>query len=58
MHVVIMGAGAVGGYFGGMLANQGEQVTFIARGNHLKKIKEKGLSVSGKKADLIARLKE
>ena len=45
MHVVIMGAGAVGGYFGGMLANQGEQVTFIARGNHLKKIKEKGLSV-------------
>ena len=45
MHVVVMGAGAVGGYFGGVLANQGEQVTFIARGNHLKKIKEKGLSI-------------
>ena len=41
MHVVIMGAGAVGGYFGGVLANQGEQVTFIARGNHLKKLMTK-----------------
>ena len=45
MHVVIMGSGAVGGYFGGVLANEGEQVTFIARGDHLKKIKENGLSV-------------
>ncbi|MFL2665226.1 MAG: ketopantoate reductase family protein [Dehalococcoidia bacterium] len=45
MHVVIMGAGAVGGYFGGVLANQGEQVTLIARGEHLRKIKEKGLLV-------------
>tara|TARA_Y100000748_G_scaffold281922_1_gene261894 strand:- start:354 stop:1262 length:909 start_codon:yes stop_codon:yes gene_type:complete len=40
-----MGAGAVGGYFGGVLANQGEQVTLVARGEHLKKIKENGLLV-------------
>jgi 2-dehydropantoate 2-reductase len=30
-----MGAGGVGGYFGGRLAASGSEVTFIARGEHL-----------------------
>ena len=35
MRVVIMGAGAVGGYFGSVLSRNNVDVTFIARGAHL-----------------------
>jgi 2-dehydropantoate 2-reductase len=45
MHIVIFGAGGVGGYFGGRLAQSGEQVTFIARGEHLKAMLAEGLTV-------------
>jgi 2-dehydropantoate 2-reductase len=40
-----MGAGAVGGYFGGLLANQGEDVVLIARGAHGDAIAKNGLQV-------------
>ncbi len=40
-----MGAGAVGGYFGGLLANQGEDVILIARGAHGDAIALNGLQV-------------
>jgi 2-dehydropantoate 2-reductase len=40
-----MGAGAVGGYFGGLLANQGEDVVLIARGAHGDAIAKNGLEV-------------
>jgi 2-dehydropantoate 2-reductase len=40
-----MGAGAVGGYFGGVLANQGEDVVLIARGAHGDAIAKNGLQV-------------
>lgn len=45
MKVLVMGAGAVGGYFGGVLARRGEDVTLIARGEQLKAIRERGLRV-------------
>ena len=45
MRIAVMGAGAVGGYFGGVLANQGEDVTLIARGAHGDAIKTNGLQV-------------
>lgn len=45
MKIVVMGAGGVGGYFGGLLARVGEDVTFIARGDHLNAIKRDGLRV-------------
>jgi len=45
MKIVIFGTGGVGGYFGGKLAQAGNDVTFIARGKHLAAIKEKGLEV-------------
>ena len=45
MKILIVGTGAVGGYFGGMLAKSGEDVTFLARGEHLKAIQEKGLYI-------------
>jgi len=45
MRIAIFGSGGVGGYFGGLLANNGHDVTFIARGPHLKAIQENGLQV-------------
>ena len=45
MRIAVMGAGAVGGYFGGVLANQGEDVVLIARGAHGNAISENGLQV-------------
>ena len=44
MNILIMAAGAVGGYFGSVLSKTNE-VTFIARGEHLGKIQKNGLSV-------------
>ncbi len=43
MRIAIMGAGAVGGYFGGLLARAGHSVTFVARGAHLAAMRERGL---------------
>lgn len=40
-----MGTGGVGGYFGGRLAEAGLDVTFIARGAHLKAIGSRGLAI-------------
>ena len=45
MRILIFGTGGVGGYFGGRLAQSGEDVTFIARGEHLRAIKTNGLKV-------------
>ena len=46
MDIAVMGAGGVGGYFGGLLARAGNNVTFIARGPHLRAIRNNGLRVS------------
>lgn len=45
MRIAVMGAGAVGGYFGGVLADQGEDVVLIARGAHGEAISKNGLQV-------------
>jgi len=45
MRIAIFGAGSVGGYFGGRLAQAGEDVVFIARGEHLNAMLEHGLRV-------------
>ena len=46
MRIAVMGAGGVGGYFGGLLARADQDVTFIARGAHLDAIRRGGLHVS------------
>lgn len=51
MRVAVMGTGGVGGYFGGLLARNGEDVTFIARGQHLAAIREHGLRVESVHGD-------
>ena len=52
MHFVIVGCGAVGGYFGGRLAQHGEKVTFIARGQQLKTLQESGLNIESIEGDV------
>ncbi|MBV8849522.1 MAG: 2-dehydropantoate 2-reductase [Methylobacteriaceae bacterium] len=47
MRIAIMGAGGVGGYFGGRLALAGNDVTFIARGAHGEAIRRNGLQAKG-----------
>lgn len=45
MRFAIYGTGGVGGYFGGRLAEAGEDVTFMARGEHLAALRRDGLRV-------------
>lgn len=51
MKVAIVGAGGVGGYFGGRLAQAGEDVVFIARGEHLRAMQRNGLRVDSINGD-------
>ncbi len=51
MKIAVFGTGAVGGYFGGRLAESGQDVRFIARGAHLAAIRENGLRVTSIKGD-------
>ena len=45
MRIAILGAGGVGGYYGGLLARAGQSVTLLARGAHLDALRERGLEV-------------
>ena len=51
MKILIMGTGGVGGYYGGLLAQQGNEVAFIARGAHLYAIRHEGLKVKSVHGD-------
>lgn len=53
MRIAVFGAGSVGGYFGGRLAQAGEEVIFIARSEHLKAIQSQGLRVDSPKGDFV-----
>jgi 2-dehydropantoate 2-reductase len=53
MRIAIFGTGGVGGYFGGRLAQHGADVTFIARGEHLRAILESGLKVDSLNGDFV-----
>jgi len=57
MKVAVMGSGAVGGYFGGLLAKGGADVTFIARGKHLEALRAQGLAVKSVKGDFSLHVK-
>ena len=51
MRIAVFGTGGVGGYFGGRLAQAGEQVIFIARGEHLHAMQTSGLRVDSIQGD-------
>jgi 2-dehydropantoate 2-reductase len=50
MRIAVIGAGGTGGYFGGLLARAGEDVTFVARGAQLGAIRARGLTVESRLA--------
>jgi len=56
MKIVVMGAGAVGCYFGGMLARAGHQMVLIGRPLHVEAIEHGGLRLETRKFDEIVRL--
>jgi 2-dehydropantoate 2-reductase len=55
MRIAVIGAGAVGGYFGGRLAAAGSEVAFIARRRTLAALRASGLRVESAKGDLRLR---
>jgi len=55
LKIAIMGTGALGGYFGGRLAEAGEDVAFIARGRQLAALRDGGLRIFSPRGDLRLR---
>jgi 2-dehydropantoate 2-reductase len=55
MRIAILGSGAVGGYYGALLARSGHDVTFVARGAHLEAIRTHGLQVRGALGDFTVK---
>src|SRR5437763_2034174 len=51
MRILVLGAGAVGGYFGGRLAEAGRDVTFLLRGQRANALAEHGLTVNSPLGD-------
>jgi 2-dehydropantoate 2-reductase len=56
MKVGVVGAGGVGGYYGGRLALAGAEVGLIARGAHLAAIRERGLGIRADDGDFTVRV--
>jgi len=60
IKIVIVGLGGVGGYYGGLLAKKYAddpevEIFFVARGEHLKKVRKKGLTVITEKGTFVVR---
>jgi 2-dehydropantoate 2-reductase len=55
MKLAIVTAGAVGGYFGGLFVAAGADITFVARGEHLRVLRENGLTIRKPGGDLVLR---
>ena len=53
MKIAIMGAGGLGGFFGGKLAQAGHDVWFIARGQQLAALKTSGLRLQGPDHEIV-----
>ena len=45
MRIAVVGAGGIGGYYGGLLARAGHEVRMLARGEHLQALAARGLEV-------------
>lgn len=52
MKITVFGSGGVGGYFGARLASAGCDVGFVARGEHLRALRERGLRVQSALGDV------
>lgn len=56
MNITVIGAGAIGGHIAAKLAAAGESVKVVARGAHLKAIRERGLILKEGGEDIVARV--
>ncbi|RAH96711.1 2-dehydropantoate 2-reductase [Acuticoccus sediminis] len=52
MRILVLGAGGIGGYFGGRLAAAGRDVTFLVRPRRAEMLRERGLSISSPLGDV------
>ena len=57
MRILVVGAGAVGGYFGGRLAEAGCDVTFLVRARRATQLAETGLVIKSRVGDAVLRPK-
>lgn len=53
MKIAVMAAGGLGGYYGALLARDGHDVMFIARGAHLDAIRKNGLTIRSVNGDFV-----
>jgi len=51
MKILVVGAGAVGGYFGGRLLQAGRDVTFLVRPKRAEALKRRGLTITSPAGD-------
>jgi 2-dehydropantoate 2-reductase len=56
MRIAILGAGGVGGYYGGVLARSGHHVQVLARGENLAALQQKGLEVRTQEASFVVQV--
>ncbi len=56
MNIAVIGAGAIGGHIAARLAAAGESVMVVARGAHLKAIRERGLVLKENGEEIVARV--
>ena len=54
MRILIVGAGAIGGYFGGRLVEKGEDVTFLVRKKRKQQLEQSGLKITSVHGDIEA----
>jgi 2-dehydropantoate 2-reductase len=52
MRLLVVGAGATGGYFGGRLAQAGRDVTFLVRAGRAEKLRQEGLRIVSASGDI------
>ena len=56
MNITVIGAGAIGGHIAAKLATAGERVKVVARGEHLKAIRARGLKLIENGEEIVARV--
>ncbi|MBW9051150.1 2-dehydropantoate 2-reductase [Rhizobium mesosinicum] len=57
MRILVLGAGGIGGYFGGRLAETGADVTFLVREKRQVVLREKGLRITSQFGDAALEVK-
>ena len=55
MHILVLGAGGIGGYFGGRLVEAGADVTFLVRQTRAHRLEAEGLTVESPLGDMLRR---